>query len=108
MTLKLLSLVASTFVLTSCSEVTVTDEDKRAIASAISKSDNYLSHKDAFDTASAKLVKQGKCTAKDFSEMGGWVRSTTHKPNPVYFTYCGGMTISNRIYINTESREIFR
>ena len=30
-----------------------------------------------------------------------------YRDEPVYFTYCGGMTISNRIYLNAETGRIF-
>lgn len=90
------------------SEVELTAADKQKISTAVSKSEDYLTHKDAFDTASAMLVKKGTCTAEELQEMGGWWRSVQHKPEPVYFTYCGGVRIENRIYINAETRDIFR
>ncbi|MCF6370963.1 CCDC34 family protein [Rhizobium halophilum] len=94
--------------LSGCADTTVTDADRAKIAPAILKSDDYLRYKEAFQTASAKLVKKGTCTEQDLNYWGGWTRSVAHKPKPVYFTYCGGATVSNRIYINTESREIFQ
>lgn len=104
-----LLMVAVAFLNSGCnSETEVTDADKQKISPAISKSEDYLAHKDTFDTASAILVKKGTCTSQELQEMGGWWRSVQHKPKPVYFTYCGGMMVSNRIYVNTETREIFK
>jgi hypothetical protein len=36
--------------------------------------------------------------------MGGWMKSTNKGPS-VYFTYCGGMRASNRIYLDVRSGE---
>jgi hypothetical protein len=40
--------------------------------------------------------------------MGGWVKSQNHKKEPIYFTYCGGLHISKRIYLDVVTGEIFR
>lgn len=40
--------------------------------------------------------------------MGGWVKSSNHRNQPIYFTYCGGSTVANRLYLNAETGEIFR
>ncbi|MBW1722536.1 MAG: SH3 domain-containing protein [Deltaproteobacteria bacterium] len=78
------------------------------IAMAIKSSDDFAKYQSVFINASERLIRSGQCTLEDFKEMGGWVRSTKHKPNPVYFTYCGGMNKSNRIYLNAATGKIFR
>lgn len=80
----------------------------RAREDAIKSTDDFQIHKDAFLRATATLVGNGTCTLVDLREMGGWVRSQTHKPKSVYFTYCGGMTVNNRIYLDANSGRIFR
>jgi hypothetical protein len=74
----------------------------------VAQSDDFAEHRAAFARAAGKLISDGKCTAADFKEMGGWVKSTTHRNEPVYFTYCGGMTISNRIYLNAGNGRVFQ
>lgn len=78
------------------------------VAKAIKSSDDFSKYQSVFFSASDKLVKSGKCTLGDFKEVGGWWRSTSYKPKPVYFTYCGGMTRSNRIYLNAATGNTFR
>lgn len=78
------------------------------VAKAIKSSDDFSKYQKLFVSASEKLIKSGNCSLGDFTEMGGWWRSTKHKPKPVYFTYCGGMTISNRIYLDTVTGKTFR
>lgn len=75
----------------------------------VSGSDDYRKYKSAFVKAAQNLIAAGRCTADDFKQMGGWVKSTTtYRNKPVYFTYCGGMTLSNRIYLNAATGDIFR
>ncbi|WP_345847740.1 SH3 domain-containing protein [Shewanella algae] len=78
------------------------------VAKAIKSSDDFSKYQSVFVSASEKLTKSGKCSLGDFKEMGGWWRSTSHKPKLVYFTYCGGMTKSNRIYLNAATGSTFR
>jgi uncharacterized protein YgiM (DUF1202 family) len=78
------------------------------VAKVIKSSDDFSKYQSIFVSASDKLIKSGKCRLGDFKEMGGWWRSTNHKPKPVYFTYCGGMTKNNRIYLNAATGKTFR
>lgn len=72
-------------------------------------SDDYGKYKDVFALAARKLINEGKCAARDFVENGGWIKSTTTYANrPVYFTYCGGATVSNRLYLDASTGKIFR
>ena len=93
--------------LSGCSKERIPDDS--SIASAISKSDDYSKYEQEFLEASKKLLTDGECSLKDFEEMGGWMKSTTtYKDKPVYFTYCGGMSRSNRIYVNTSNGNVFK
>ena len=53
--------------------------------------------------AADELIAEGYCSTKDFIEIGGWMRSTTHGSQPIYFVYCGGMTKNNKIYLNVKT-----
>jgi len=36
--------------------------------------------------------------------MGGWLKSVNqYRKEPVYFTYCGGITSANKVYMNAET-----
>ncbi len=74
----------------------------------IAGSDDFSRHRVEFLKAATVLIADGRCTASDFEEMGGWLKSSNHRDEPIYFTYCGGMTISNRIYLDANSGRIFQ
>lgn len=66
---------------------------------AIANSDDFHLYKDKFTKHSQVLINKGKCSLRDFQEMGGWLKSTSRGPNS-YFTYCGGLSIQHKIYID--------
>lgn len=74
----------------------------------VAQSDDFATHRAAFVEAANNLIADGRCTVGDFEEMGGWVKSSNHRDEPIYFTYCGGMTIANRIYLDASTGRIFR
>jgi hypothetical protein len=74
----------------------------------IAQSDDFATHRGAFVTAANELIAADRCTAADFEEMGGWMKSINHRDEPIYFTYCGGMTTANRIYLDASTGRIFR
>lgn len=74
----------------------------------IAQSDDFNLHRNAFLAAANELISEGTCTPEDFVEMGGWVKSSNHRDQPVYFTYCGGMTTANRIYVDVSDGRVFR
>lgn len=75
----------------------------------ISGSNDYQNHKDAFAKAARDLISDGRCTERDFKDMGGWLKSTTtYADKPIYFTYCGGMSKQNRLYLNAKTGEVFK
>ena len=79
------------------------------MAKAVSQSDDFRHYERAFVTAAEKLVSSGRCTLEEISNNGGWMKSaTTYRNKPVYFMYCGGMTRSNRLYLNADTGQIFQ
>lgn len=68
-------------------------------AELVKDSDDFRLHQAQFATAARKLIDARICTVGDFLEMGGWMKSTSQGPN-AYFTYCGGMTNSNKVYLD--------
>lgn len=79
-----------------------------ALEQVLKGSDDFTKHKKVFMAASTKLIQDRKCSLADFREMGGWVRSTNAPSKPVYFTYCGGMTVSNRIYLDASTGRTYK
>jgi hypothetical protein len=74
----------------------------------VAQSDDYRIYKDVFARAASELIDSGKCTRADFEEMGGWIKSINHRDKPIYFTYCGGMRIEHRIYLNAFTGRVSR
>ena len=74
----------------------------------VAQSDDFTEHRAAFVKAANELISNGRCTEGDFEEQGGWVKSSNHRDEPVYFTYCGEMTIANRIYLNAQTGKIYQ
>ena len=79
-----------------------------AIARAIKSSDDLEKYQNRFMVVSDKLINSGTCKLSDFEDIGGWWRSPEHQPRPVYYTYCGGGSNSDRIYFNATTRKVFR
>lgn len=73
----------------------------------IAGSDDFSQHRAAFVKAASTLIEDRRCTVADLEEMGGWWKSSNHRDAPIYFIYCGGMTLSNRIYLDAGSGRIF-
>lgn len=71
-------------------------------------SDDFARYRTAFAEAAQSLIAQRRCTEQDFHEIGGWLKSTNHRSQPIYFTYCGGFAAANRLYLNADTGEIFR
>ncbi len=78
------------------------------ILDAIKSSDDLPRYEATFAWVSAKLVDTGTCKISDFRDIGGWWRSADHKPRPIYYTYCGGGSNSDRIYMDTTTGKTFR
>lgn len=74
----------------------------------VAGSDDFARYRTVFAEAAQSLIAQRRCTERDFRDMGGWVKSTSHSNQPVYFTYCGGATATNRLYLNADTGEVFR
>lgn len=74
----------------------------------VKDSDDFKRYRRAFVKAARTLMDRDECTAADLQENGGFSKSSNHIDQPVYFTYCGGYTVANRIYLNAASGEIYR
>ncbi len=75
---------------------------------ALIGSDDFSKSRSVFIGAAQDLIGQRRCTLGDFKEKGGWWDSSSHKSRSVYFTYCGGMSKSNKFYLDASTGEIFR
>jgi hypothetical protein len=75
--------------------------------SLVSQSDDFSKYRKPFVRLAAQLISEGRCTPADFEEMGGWLKSVIeYRDEPVYFTYCGGMTAANKIYVNASTEKV--
>ena len=84
-------------------------DGEEGIAKVVSDSDDFGKYRSAFVKATEELVSSGRCMLDDFRQMSGWLKSTTtYRDRPVYFTYCGGLTLSNRIYLDAATGQHFQ
>lgn len=82
--------------------------DASGIEELVAGSDDFARYRTTFAIAAQSLIAQRRCTERDFRDMGGWVKSTRHGNQTVYFTYCGGATVANRLYLNADTGDVFR
>ncbi|MFA4836437.1 MAG: hypothetical protein WC749_10260 [Dehalococcoidia bacterium] len=82
-------------------------EDASGDYSLVKGSDDYRIYKDPFAKAARALIDDATCTEDDFKEMGGWMAST-NRGKGVYFTYCGGMKVNNKVYLDVTSGKTSR
>lgn len=82
--------------------------DAKASERLVAKSDDFRKYRKVFVEAADALIRNRQCKEKDFIEWGGWIKSTNHRIEPIYFMYCGDPNRPNRIYLNAETGEIFR
>lgn len=78
------------------------------LEAALSSSDDHLIFKGQFIKVSKELIDSGVCTIDDLESVGGWVRSVNYKPRRVYFTYCGRVNLSGKIYYEPATEKVFR
>ncbi|MDP0928495.1 SH3 domain-containing protein [Paracoccus onubensis] len=70
----------------------------------LESSDNYRRYSNQFCTAALKMINEGACKSSDFREWG-WTSSPA-KGQDYYFTYCGGIQLQNRWYLNIRTGAI--
>ncbi len=84
-------------------------DGEEGVAKVVSNSDDFMKYKSTFVKATNELVTSGRCTLDDFRQMSGWLKTfTTYHERPVYFTYCGGLNLPNRIYLNAATGQIWQ
>jgi type II secretory pathway pseudopilin PulG len=83
------------------------EERDEMLTTYIGKSDNFHRYKESFFTITDRLIKEKICTPEDFEEVQGWMRSINYQERNVYFVYCGGLRVSDKIYFDVDSGEMF-
>ncbi len=74
----------------------------------VSQSDDFGRYRSVFAAAAHKLIAEGTCAERDFVEFGGWVKSSNYPNRAIYFAYCGGMTLKNRLYLDGSTGRVSR
>lgn len=89
-------------------EVIISEKESLEILdSYLVKSDDLKLHKETFRNTVVELISDGECDPSDFEELGGWVKSVKYSDRDVYFIYCGGLSLENKIYLDVNTNEIF-
>ena len=81
--------------------------DATGLEVLLAGSDDFQKYRSAFTQAAQSLISSGQCQEADFREWGGWMKSVNDRSQPIYFIYCGGSKASNKLYLNTETGEVF-
>jgi hypothetical protein len=105
--------ITSLFTLVACAEPQRSPDPpevaKVDVERLISGSDDYQLYKGTFEEATTRLISEGTCSESDFLELGGWTKSVNAgRDVPIYFTYCGGMTTANRVYLDARDGRTYR
>ena len=78
-----------------------------SLVNTLSNSDNFGKYKAVFIRSTQKLIDEGRCTEADVLETGGWMKATGQNADvPVFFIYCGGFTVANRLYLDASSGRV--
>lgn len=83
------------------------DEHVEILDSYLVKSDDLKTYQKSFRVAVGSLIENGTCEPGDFEELGGWVKSVKYSNRNVYFIYCGGLKLEDKIYLDADTGEIF-
>jgi hypothetical protein len=83
-------------------------ERAEGVETLISQSDDFRLYHTAFAKAAKDLIANGQCSKQDFVEQGGWLKSSNAGDAPIYFTYCGGSRVADRVYLNAVTGQTFR
>lgn len=65
----------------------------------VAQSDDFNLHRRQFVKGAEKAIAEGRCTAKDFEDNGGWTKSVNQRTEPVYFVWCN----NEKVYLNVET-----
>lgn len=83
-------------------------QDKEEIVTSyIGHSDDFKTYRNAFVRVTEKLLDEKMCTPEDFEELNGWMKSINYGDRHVYFIYCGGLKVSDKIYFDVDTGEVF-
>lgn len=84
-------------------------ESASGFEALVGDSDDFARYRTQFAAAAEKLIVEGRCTRQDFEDQGGWMKSVArYRDEPIYFTYCGGMTLSDKLYLDVRSGRVFQ
>ncbi|WP_419912370.1 hypothetical protein [Hoeflea sp.] len=73
----------------------------------VARSDDVEKHGESFSGAARWLIEAGICSEYDLRQNGGWIKSRTHDSQPIYFTYCSGSSLADRVYFDAETLEFY-
>ncbi|MDC0609439.1 hypothetical protein OAP63_01780 [Vibrio sp.] len=82
-------------------------EQEEIISSYIHASDDFKDYREKFIHVTEKLLTEKICEPEDFEELKGWMKSLNYPDRNVYFVYCGGLNVSDKVYFDVDSEEVF-
>lgn len=82
-------------------------EKEEILTSYVGLSDDFKDYREVFLNVTDKLLNEKMCTPEDLKETKGWMRSLNYPDRNVYFLYCGGLKLDDKIYLDVDSKETF-
>jgi hypothetical protein len=83
-------------------------ERYRTIKALIAGTDDFEQNEARFIELTDTALKSKQCREEDLAQMQGWIRSFNYPDEPIYYSYCGGLEVEDKLYINLDNGDVFR
>jgi hypothetical protein len=83
-------------------------ERYRDIKQLIVRTDDFEQHEARFIELTDQVLQSQQCSQSDLEQLQGWIRSFNYPDEPIYYSYCGGLDVEDKLYINLDNGDIFR
>ncbi len=83
-------------------------ERYRNLKRLLRASDDFEANESRFIELTNELLLSGQCSEADLAQVQGWIRSFNYPDEPIYYTYCGGLEVDDKLYLNLATGQSFR
>jgi hypothetical protein len=74
----------------------------------VSGSDDFRKFRDAFAVAARDAVQSGMCTTEELVGQGGFKQLAGVGGRDIYFVFCGGDTMADRVFVDPREQRVFQ
>jgi hypothetical protein len=83
-------------------------ERYQTIKQLIASTDDFEQYEARFIELTDSVLQSKQCSEEDLTQLKGWIRSFNYPDEPIYYSYCGGLEVEDKLYINLDSGDVFR